>query len=49
MDDVNLLLQEAAEADRLDRLEFDYELFLEEMYYFWECEQLDKDNDYSMD
>jgi hypothetical protein len=43
MDEINLLIQEAAEADRLARLELDYEIFLEEMYYFWDCEQLDRD------
>ena len=49
MDEINLLLQEAAEADREERLQLDYELFLEEMYYFWECEQWERDNGYPLD
>lgn len=43
MEEINLLLQEAAEAQRLERLDIDYELFLEEMYYWLECSQWERD------
>ena len=38
MNEINLLLQEAADADREAQLDFEYELFLEEMHYYWSCE-----------
>jgi hypothetical protein len=45
MDEINLLLQEAA-AEQLDeRLEADYQVFLEDMYYFLECDQWERDHD----
>lgn len=42
MDEINLLLQEAADAEREAQLDFEYELFLEEMHYYWECEQMNQ-------
>jgi hypothetical protein len=43
MDEINLMLQEAAEEQREERLEVDYEAFLEEMYYWLECSQWERD------
>ena len=43
MDEINLMLQEAAEEQREERLEVDYEFFLEEMYYWLECSQWEQD------
>ena len=43
MDEINFLLQEAADSEKEAQLDFEYELFLEEMYYYWECDQWERE------
>ena len=43
IDEINLELQEAAEAEREARLQAEYDEFLEWLYYCLECEQWDRD------
>ena len=42
-DVINMHLQEAAEEQRDERIEIQYEEFLEEMYYELECSQWERD------
>ena len=48
IDTINLELQIAAEVERAERIEQQYQDFLEEMYYLWEMEQYAADS-YDLD
>ena len=43
MDEINLLLQEAAEEERQAMIDIYYDAFLEEMYYWLDCSQWERD------
>ena len=49
-DEVNAKLQVIAEEIREEQIDVAYEEFLDEMYYYWECDQWERDmgfyNDY---
>lgn len=43
IDDINMMLEEASRELYDERIEQQYQDFLEELYYYWECEQWDKE------
>lgn len=43
LDDVNKELELLAEAEREEQLDLQYEEFLNEMYYYWECDQWERE------
>ena len=49
VDEINLKLQEASDAEREDRLNAEYEEFLEWLYYCWECDQWDREMEFYND
>lgn len=43
IEEINLLAQEASEEDYDFQLEARYQEFLDEMYYYWECDQWERE------
>lgn len=43
LEEINAELEELAQAEREDRIAEQYEEFMEEMYYWLECEQWERD------
>ncbi len=47
IDEINLELQEASDAEYEAKLQEEYEMFVDWLHYCWTCEQLDIDWTYN--